>query len=585
MEAPQKSDARAPRGAGRVRGHRVPNVGWLAPTEAELRAHHPRYVALPPQGSRGDRLARGSDERPQCAPPRSPLELANTRQHTPEWRFARERSLTGSSLAALCGFYERGCGMAKTLGLPKSAENPARMDEARSRLRGARGEVWAWDAEENGSAEADEAASAAAQQAAACNARAALRGRFDDVPADSDTLRLEFESALLAARVGPGEVACNWGHAQEPAALAAALAALPRAAVCEVGLIAVVPRVAASSVGVVAAAEATAAARSVTKGVKSSNRGAKARARVKANARKKAKALAKAKSEAMATPLSQVPAPGDCSVLRGILEGLPRIGASPDGLMCFDARKEAALLRCLRERGGAGEAPAGCPAAAAALRAAIAATPSALPSDYELNAVLPLEVKSRCPFVASTEGLRGGSNMSSYKVCAERAGSVRASVAPYHIPQLQLEALAAGAPGTLVGYHAARGGIELHYLPRDDKFLLMALRLAADTLAAASDDAARGRELATRRAALAQHARRMAHASAQRVANATAAVCAAHCERVISAAAADSGGSAGGCAGGARDRGEPFLRLDSSSLRRLCDDADEVDATLKHVAT
>ena len=165
--------------------------------------------------------------------------------------------------------------------------------------------------------------------------------------------------------------------------------------------------------------------------------------------------------------------------------------------------------------------------------------------------VLPLELKSRSPFVASTEGLRGGSNHAGYRVCDIRSETPRPSVAAYHIAQVQLEALAAGAPATIVGYHAARGGIELWRVARDDAFVIEALALAADAIAAPVG-ARRSEGLVQRRRALAKRAVSIAR-RARRVGGVAVEAIDAERARLLRAT-------------GLSDNAEPFLRIDPSTL-------------------
>ena len=505
----------APRGGGRVRGHRVPNARWLAPPEAALR-RHPRFVALPEEaprasaGASASASAGGGEAEAEAEAEAASdgdgdggaLRAALTRQHTAAWAASRARCLTGSSLAALCGLYEPRCGMDRALGLPKGALDRARLDGEAERLRGA--------ALAGGGAAPARATSAAA----AARAVAAFNAQLEDeaaVPSgDSKPARgaAELEAALLAARVGAGEVACRWGHAQEPAALLATLAALPEAAVCEVGLL---------RVTVDAAAEVLGEARA-----------------------------------------------------RKLLAALPPLGASPDALLVFggEGGGEAQLLapplgpppptpprrrRSAHRRRTVPPPPgqaAAVPTAATRAAATAAAACRALAASAHVH-VLPLELKSRSPFVASTEGLRGGSNHAGYRVCGMRSETPRPSVAAYHIAQAQLEALAAGAPATIVGYHAARGGIELWRVARDDVFVAEALALAADAIAAPAG-ARRSEGLVQRRRALAKRAASLAR-RAQRVGGMGVEAVDEERARLLRAT-------------GLVDDTEPFLRIDPSTL-------------------
>jgi hypothetical protein len=100
-----------------------------------------------------------------------------------------------------------------------------------------------------------------------------------------------------------------------------------------------------------------------------------------------------------------------------------------------------------------------------------------VPAGYGAVAV---EVKVCSPFRWSTEGLSSFNNMASYKV-DQSADLPRAHALPLHAPQLQLECLAAGVPGTLmVSYSpvgAGGGGARMLYVPADPVFQRNALSL------------------------------------------------------------------------------------------------------------
>lgn len=249
----------------------------------------------------------------------------------------------------------------------------------------------------------------------------------------------QLAECVRAAAVGTPEVACLWGKAQEPAALLAVLEMCPKAVVVEVGLLEI--------------------------------------------------------------PQERVRA----AVVSQENDGAPpaRFGASPDGVICWDTRVgpggEAAAVLSKAHAEACKKARRRIPSDPAADAIRTAAAEALGNIDVDHVAMLPLEVKCRCPFYAGA-GRRFYVNSD----IGPQGRTAMSGMAPAHYPQLQLECASLGATGGVLVYHTAHNGSALYHVPANPSFLDCIINAASITLA----KGAGGEAEAGARRAIARRARR-----------------------------------------------------------------------------
>ena len=246
-------------GTGLVRGHRVPNLRWRAPTIGSLR-RHPRYRGLPPV----ERLLRGvltgvDGDATDESVVEDDAALPFLRQHTPAWEAARAGRITTGNLATALGLWSSEAGIGQ-LNLPKAGFKTREMQA--SELEQARapraGRGRAASERENSSTPStlpvdgsdDDDDDGTMPRGQSSRTRDRCIGEVDAYnaslgPGPPEDYRDEAEGgwavttceAVAAAASGANRVASALGREQETAALYALLQACPNSTLLEVGVI------------------------------------------------------------------------------------------------------------------------------------------------------------------------------------------------------------------------------------------------------------------------------------------------------------------------------------------------------------
>ena len=203
-----------------------PNVHWRGITMEELRTH-PRFISLPPASD--VRLA-------------GPETFHYVRQDEPLWDELHDGVLTSRYLLGALGMREPEA--ARALGLPRAVIQPGAIAETWRALRMPVALHTVARLRDRADAEVRAAHTANRKVIAALSRRGRHRGarpmwwppRSSHPPPEYDAARLR-DSAQTMAEGGIHAVRCAWGSAQEAAAIAAVLDALPREArIEEIGL-------------------------------------------------------------------------------------------------------------------------------------------------------------------------------------------------------------------------------------------------------------------------------------------------------------------------------------------------------------
>ena len=222
--------------SGRVRGHRVPNPRWRAPSVGSLR-RHPRYRALPPVETVLGGVHVGAED---------DAVLPFLRQHTPAWEAARVGRITTGSLSTCLGLWSSE-GTIGQLGAPKSGYKTremqaAELDQVTARTEHGRGRGRREegpdddDDDDGGDDDDDEARLTRLGETRDCCVRVVdtYNTSFGPNPPEDFTDETEggwavtIDEAVAAAASGERKVAAALGREQESAALYALLQVRPR---------------------------------------------------------------------------------------------------------------------------------------------------------------------------------------------------------------------------------------------------------------------------------------------------------------------------------------------------------------------
>lgn len=174
--------------------------------------------------------------------------------------------------------------------------------------------------------------------------------------------------------------------------------------------------------------------------------------------------------------------------LKQITRGIFLVGASPDGVLCFSASAaiaagvkanmlslppppEYVLFQLGAMRGSF------LTSIAASVHRHVAARKLQCAEDDIV--MLPLEIKCRSPFREKSQRSRAGSQKCSPQYLCNEDLEPYDSIPPYHIPQIQLHALALGAGGAVVCMYCASTGSNIFYVSADRKYQAQTLQLVS----------------------------------------------------------------------------------------------------------
>ena len=436
--------------AGEAGGGRTPNAGWRAPGWQELRAGG-GLRGLPPPGAMAAGAGAGAGG-PGAAVAAGPF----WRQGSAEWDALHRGRLTTSAAAGALGFFEPRS--ARALRIPRRMVSPGRLRGAWARL-GA-GPALGEGAAALGPAEAEEVR-AACRRALSAYVGAPPKGRGGggglSMEAEAEDAEVRRRSCE-AARAGAMSVHCAFGQAQEPAALYSLKRQLGAGGhLSEVGLLPLDPGLLPESWGF-GGADPGGGEEWPLPPIGASPDAVLVVERL-ASPGQPLGALEGALLQLCVGP-SAVLAESNAS-------GPPEEGRAPPS-SSLGPRPRAGK----KKKGGRGRSsPASQqPSAGGGAFVESSRFPCPLVGARPGTLAIPVEVKSRSPFREAARRGRGR-RYDLWDVAPDDAVPVR------DIPQLQLHALCAGAPGCVFLCHTVGQGAQAWFVRSDPVFQLQMLRL------------------------------------------------------------------------------------------------------------